>query len=64
MILFFSQLRTSVTAGKMKSVTMGNVFVRRDTTEMNLGNVSGQKKVRAKPKTKGYFLGLGSENMT
>ena len=46
-LLFQLKTRRTVAVARMKNATMENVTVPRDTTEMSLDNVSGQKEVRA-----------------
>ena len=46
-LLFQLKTRRTVAVARMKNATKENAIVRRDTTEMSLDNVFGQKEVRA-----------------
>ena len=43
---FYRYFQLHATVGRMKNVTTANAFVLKDTTGMNLENVSGQRAVR------------------
>ena len=44
---FYPYFQLHATVGRMKNVKTANAFVLKDTTGMNLENVSGQRAVRS-----------------